>query len=147
METINFNRSERDFESRIRESFGKQQFMATIGAELTIVSAGEVHIEMPFDMALTQQNGYIHAGVITSIVDTACGFAAYSLMPAGSGVLSVEFKVNLLNPAKGDRFVAIGKVIKAGRTLTVCSGEVLAIAAGGEKVIAIMQATMMAILP
>jgi uncharacterized protein (TIGR00369 family) len=94
---------------------------------------------------LTQQHGYIHAGIITSIVDSACGFAAYTLMPASSGVLTVEYKVNLLSPARGETFTAIGRVIKPGRTLTICNGEVLALEKGEQKLIAAMQATMMAV--
>ena len=119
--------------------------MTTINAKMTTVIAGEVRIEMPFDSAWTQQNGFIHAGIITSIVDSACGYAAYTLMPAKSGVLTVEYKVNFLNPAKGENFVGIGRVIKPGRTLTVCGGEVVALEGGEEKLIATMQATMMRI--
>jgi uncharacterized protein (TIGR00369 family) len=132
-----------DFESRVRAGFAAQPLMRTLGATLAKIAPGEVHIEMPFSAALTQGNGYIHAGAITSIVDSACGYAAFSLMPVGTSVLTVEFKVNLINPAKGDRFVAIGKVIKPGRTLSVCSGEVTAYANGATKLIAMMQATMM----
>lgn len=134
-----------DYESRVHAGFNLQQAMATIGARMTEVAPGEVHIELPFSPALTQQHGYLHAGIITSIVDSACGFAAFTLMPASAGVLTVEYKVNLLSPAKGERFIAIGKVIKPGRTLTVCSGEVFAIDQGARKLIAIMQATMMAV--
>ncbi|HEX2640678.1 MAG TPA: PaaI family thioesterase [Pyrinomonadaceae bacterium] len=134
-----------DFESRVRLGFEAQRLMQTLGAELTGVALGEVWIGMPFGEAWTQQDGFLHAGVITAIVDSACGFAAYTLMDAGSRVLSVEFKVNLLRPAAGERFVAVGRVIKPGRTLTVCSGEVTAIAGGKEKLIAAMQATMMAV--
>jgi len=132
-----------DFESRVRAGFAAQPLMRTLGATLAKIAPGEVHIELPFSAALTQGNGYIHAGAITSIVDSACGYAAFSLMPVGTSVLTVEFKVNLINPAKGDRFVAIGKVIKPGRTLSVCSGEVTAYANGATKLIAMMQATMM----
>jgi uncharacterized protein (TIGR00369 family) len=136
---------DQDFESRVHHGFNRQQLMATIGAKMTRVSPGEVHIELPFNSAWTQQHGYLHAGIITSIVDSACGFAAYTLMPASSGVLTVEFKVNLLSPAKGEVFIGIGRVIKPGRTLTVCNGEVLAIEGTKQKVIAAMQATMMAV--
>jgi uncharacterized protein (TIGR00369 family) len=112
---------------------------------MTKVAPGEIHIEMPFSPALTQQHGYIHAGIITSIVDSACGYAAYTLMPASSGVLTVEYKVNFLRPASGEKFVGIGRVIKPGRNLTVCLGEALAYEKGEGKLIAIMQATMMAV--
>jgi uncharacterized protein (TIGR00369 family) len=137
--------SDPDFEARVRHGFNRQQLMATIGAKMTKVAPGEVHIELPFSSSWTQQHGYIHAGIITSIVDSACGFAAYTLMPASSGVLTVEYKVNLLNPAKGEVFIGIGRVIKPGRTLTVCSGEVMAVEKGNQKLIAAMQATMMAV--
>src|SRR4051794_17809435 len=133
------------FEQRLRKGFGSQRLMTTIGAELTKVGPGEVQIEMPFGEAFTQQDGFVHAGIITAIVDSACGFAAYTLMPPGSRVLSVEFKVNFLRPAAGEKFVATGRVIKPGRTLTVCSGEVAAITDGKVKLIAAMQATLMAV--
>ena len=132
-----------EFESRIRSSFALQQLMTSIGARIIKVVPGEVQIELPYNSAWTQQNGFIHAGIITSVVDSACGYAAYTLMPANSGVLTVEYKVNFLSPAKGEKFVGVGKVIKPGRTLTVCSGEVVAIEKGEEKLIATMQATMM----
>ena len=133
------------FESRVRHGFSLQQLMATIGARMTRVAPGEVHIELPFNTSWTQQHGYIHAGVITSIVDSACGFAAYTLMPATSGVLTAEYKVNFLSPAKGEMFIGIGRVVKPGRTLTVCNGEVMALEGGEQKLIAVMQATMMAV--
>lgn len=131
------------FESRVRTGFAGQALMRTLDARIIKIAPGEVHIELPFGADFTQQNGFVHAGVITSIVDSACGYAAYSLMPAGAGVLTVEFKVNLINPAKGERFVAVGRVVKPGRTLSVCSGEVIAFASGETKLVAMMQATMM----
>lgn len=133
------------FENRVRSSFDRQQVMKTIGAEMTHVSPGEVHIDLPYSEVLTQQHGYLHAGIVTIIVDSACGYAAYTLMPVFSEVLTVEFKVNFLAPARGERFVAIGSVIKPGRTLTVCSGKVLAVSNGKEKLIATIQATMMTV--
>jgi len=140
-----FNSVDSDFEARVREGFERQQLMASIGAQLIKVAPGEVQIEMPFNQAWTQQHGYIHAAIITGLVDSACGFAAYTLMPADAGVLSVEFKVNLLSPAKGEMFRAVGRVIKSGRTLTVCNGEVVAVEKGNEKIVAVMQATMMSV--
>ncbi len=134
-----------DFEDRVRTSFGRQALMATIGARLIRVSAGEVAIELPFRADLTQQHGFVHAGIVTAVVDTACGYAAYSLMPEDAAVLTVEYKVNFLAPAEGDRMVAIGRVIKAGRTISVCTGEALATIGGREKLVAAMQATMMAV--
>lgn len=117
--------------------------MRLIGAELEDVRAGAVTIRMPFRDDLTQQHGFVHAGIVTTIVDSACGYAAFSLMPAGSSVLSVEFKINLLAPAKGESFLAKGAVIKPGKTITFCSGEVYAISADSQKLIATMSSTMM----
>jgi len=133
-----------DPHSRVRDSFARQAFMATIGARLVAVEAGRVVIELPFREDLTQQHGFLHAGAVTAVVDSACGYAALSLMPAGQGVLSVEFKINLMRPASGQLFRATGKVIRAGRTLTVCSGE-LEVVGEGAAVVAVMQATMMAV--
>jgi uncharacterized protein (TIGR00369 family) len=132
-----------EFESRVRASFNNQQVMQAIGAKLVTVGCGEARIELPFSPELTQQHGYIHAGIIGTIVDSACGYAAYTLMPADSEVLTVEYKVNFLAPATGEKFVAIGRVIKPGRTLTVCAGEVWAYNQGEKKQVAVMQATMM----
>ena len=129
-------------ESRVRESFERQTFMSTLGARLISVSAGEVIIELEHREDLVQQNGFLHAGVTTAVVDSACGYAALTMMPEGSDVLSVEFKVNLLSPAAGSRFRAVGKVVKSGRTLTVCQGEMIALDSG--KTVAIMTATMIA---
>lgn len=131
-------------EQSIKESFAAQGLMATLGAELALVQDGEVHIAMPFSLALSQQLGYIHAGAITSIVDSACGYAARTRASAGHDIVSAEFKVNFLRPALGKRFLAIGRVENAGRTLAVCRGEVRAYADDGPeyKVVALMQATM-----
>jgi len=133
------------FEERVRASFARQTFMATIGAHLAKVVVGEVVIELSFRADLVQQHGFLHAGVVTAVIDSACGYAALTLMPPGAAVLSVEFKVNLLKPAAGKMFRAVGKVLRAGRTLTVCSGELEAI--GKERaVVAVMQGTMMTVL-
>lgn len=136
-------RTEPNFEERVRASFAQQALMKTIGARMTRVSPGEVVIELTFREDLTQQHGFVHAGVITAIVDSACGYAALSLMPPNSGVLTVEYKANFLSPAKGSTFIATGRVVKPGRTLTVCSGDVVAVDGGNEKIVAIMLATMM----
>jgi uncharacterized protein (TIGR00369 family) len=141
---MNFKVLAPDFQSRVRESFAAQKLMRTLRAELAKVAPGEVDIEIPFSEELTQQNGFIHAGVITSIADSACGYAAYTLMAADESVLSVEFKVNLLAPALGEKFSARAQVIKPGRTLTICRADVFAISAGEEKMIATMLATMIA---
>lgn len=134
-----------DFESRIRDSFGRQRAMLTIGARLERISPGEVRITLPFSPALTQQHGYLHAGIVGLIADSACGYAAYTLMPADSEVLTVEYKINFLAPAKGKTFVATGRVVKPGRTLTVCSGEVWAHTGSKRTFVAAMQATMICI--
>jgi uncharacterized protein (TIGR00369 family) len=132
-----------DFEVRVRESYGRQNAMKTIGATLASVEPGVVGIQFPFSEHLTQQNGYIHAGILTTVVDSACGYAAYTLTPVGTGILSVEFKVNLLAPARGVSFLATGRVIKAGRTLTICEGQVEAIdERGNRSLVAVMLATM-----
>ncbi len=129
--------------ARVRLSFARVGFLATLGARLERVSAGEVVIAMPNSPGLAQQHGYAHGGAIATILDAACGYAALSVMPPGSEVLSVEFKVNFLAPAIGESFRATGRVARAGRTIAVCQGEVVSIGASGEKVIAVMQATMM----
>ena len=116
--------------------------MSMLDAELSACLPGEVAIHMPYSPTLTQQDGFLHAGVVTALADTACGYAAMTLMPEDAEVLSVEFKVNLLSPAVGEGFLASGFVIKPGRTLTVCRGDVFAIKDGEEKLVATMQATM-----
>ncbi|WP_250492972.1 PaaI family thioesterase [Caballeronia sp. GAWG1-1] len=133
-----------DIESRISSSFFAQGLMKTLGATLMSVSEGEVRISLPFSAALSQQQGFAHAGVITSIVDNACGYAALTKAPEGHDVVTAEFKVNFLRPAIGTSFVAVGKVVNAGRLLTVCTGEVFAIgdAQSAPKLIAVMQATI-----
>jgi uncharacterized protein (TIGR00369 family) len=140
-----FQPSDPDFESRIRISFDRQAVMKTIGAKLVKVLPGEVHIEFSYSESLTQQHGYIHAGIVTTVVDSACGYAAYTLMPAESEVLTIEYKVNFLSPAKGDGFKGIGKVLRPGRNITVCSGDVIAVDKGKEKIVATMLATMISV--
>lgn len=134
-----------DYAARVAASFARQTFMATLGARLASVEPGRVVLEMPYRVDLTQQHGFVHAGVLASLADSACGYAAFSLMPEATGVLSVEFKMNLMKPAAGSLFRATGRVIRAGRTLTVCAAEVAAEEGGGSSVVAVMQATMMTI--
>lgn len=134
-----------NWESRIRSSFAKQLFMATLGAHMERVSPGEVSISLPFRADLTQQHGFLHAGAVASVMDSACGYAALSLMEPGAAVLSVEFKVNMLAPAEGTHFVATGRVARAGRTLSIVTGELLAVRDGRETVVALMQGTMMVV--
>ena len=131
-----------DIAQRIADSFQKQGLMATLGAELLLAQEGEVQIAMPFSKHLSQQQGIIHAGAVTSIVDSAGGYAALTKAPAGCEVVTAEFKINLLRPAIGDRFVAIGKVTNAGKMLTVCTGEVHAYTGDSSKLVALMQATI-----
>ena len=131
-----------EYEARVRDSFARQRVMQLFGASLSRVAPGEVDVLLPFREDLTQQNGYVHAGVITTVADSACGYAAYTLMPAGSGVLSVEFKVNLLRPAQGDEFAAQARVVKAGATLTVTRCDVYARSGGEAKLVAMMVGTM-----
>lgn len=119
--------------------------MQTLGAQLVRVTPGEVDVELPVREALTQQHGFLHAGALATVADSACGYAALSLMPAGAAVLSVEFKINLLAPAAGDRVVARGRVIRAGKTVTVCWGEVTAYDGTSERLVATMVATMMTV--
>lgn len=132
-----------DFSALTRESFERQTIMATLGASLVSVEPGVAVIALPYARHICQQHGYLHAGVVTTIVDSACGYAAFSLMPPGSAVLTVEFKVNLMSPAKGERFLATGRVVKAGRTLTVTQGEVVAFEGEAQTTVALITATMM----
>ena len=131
-----------NFDQEVRHSFAQQSVMNLIGASLSLVAPGIVEIRLPYRQDLTQQNGYLHAGIVTTIADSACGYAAFTLMPPGAGVLSVEFKVNLLRPAKGDSFVARADVIKAGKTLTVVRADVFALNEEQRSLIATMQGTM-----
>ena len=130
------------YESRVRDSFARQALMRTIGAELARVEPGRVEIALPYRADLTQQHGYLHAGVTSAIADSAGGYAGYSLFPAGSSVLTVEFKINLLAPAAGERFIALGEVMKPGRTLTICRLEVSAIEGEQRTLIALGQQTL-----
>jgi uncharacterized protein (TIGR00369 family) len=133
------------YEARVRASFDRQRFMQTIGAQLVRVAPGEVDVELPVRDALVQQHGFVHAGALATVADSACGYAALSLMPAGAAVLSVEFKINLLAPAAGDRVIARGRVIRAGKTVTVCWGEVTAYDGANERLVATMVGTMMTV--
>jgi uncharacterized protein (TIGR00369 family) len=112
------------YESRVRESFSRQSHMATLGVKLVFIAPGEVHLALPFAPQFCQQNGYMHAGAIASVADSANGYAAYTLAPPETDVLAVEFKINLLAPARGEGFLACGRVLRAGRRLTVCQADV-----------------------
>ena len=146
---MRFQPSDPDFERRVRSSFAQQAALQTFGAVLQRVAPGEVDVELHFRSELTQQHGFLHAGVVTAVVDSACGYAALTLMERGTAVLTVEFKVQLLAPARGELFRALGRVIRAGRTLTVVAGEVRAYSdaesRGDGELIALLTGTMMTV--
>ena len=139
--------SDPNFEARVRTNFESQSVMQLIGARLGLVEMGIVEIEIDAREDLTQQNGYVHAGIVTTILDSACGYAAFTLMPAGSSVLSVEFKVNLLAPARGEKIRVQAEVKRSGRTLTVCTADAFAINDENETLCATLLATMFCVLP
>lgn len=134
-----------DIDARVRASFGRQRLMTTIGAFVDVVASGRVVLRLPFRDDLTQQHGFLHAGTIAALADSACGYAALTLMPLDAAVLSVEFKINMLAPAKGDAIVARAEVIRAGKTIMVCRAEVVAVLGAEEKPVAAMQGTMMVV--
>jgi uncharacterized protein (TIGR00369 family) len=142
-----FQAQDPDFAGRVRRSFEALTLMRTLGARLLSVAPGDVEIELPFRDDLTQHHGFLAGAVVTAIVDVACGYAAMTLMPPGASVVTVEYKVNFLSPARGQRMLARGRVARPGRTVTVCSGDVVALGDGGEKPIAIMLATMATVSP
>jgi uncharacterized protein (TIGR00369 family) len=132
-----------DWDKKVRDSFARQAVMTTIGARVAALRPGYCEIELPYRRDLCQQHGFLHAGITTTIADSAAGYAAFSLMPPGASVLTVEFKVNLMAPAAGEVFFGRGRVVKPGKTLTVVEAEVIARGADGEKTVAQMLATMM----
>lgn len=140
-----FEPKDPDFRERVAASFRRQTVMQTLGIEIARLDAGEIELTMPFSQPFTQQHGFIHAGIIATALDSACGYAAFSLMPADAAVLTVEFKTNLLAPAKGERFVFRGRVVKPGRTLTFCEAGAFAVDAASERLIATMTGTLMAV--
>jgi len=133
------------FAERVRTSFARQEFMATLGARLDRIEPGAVDIELPVRGALTQQHGFVHAGALASVLDSAAGYAAFTLMPEGAAVLSIEFKINLLEPARGRSIVARGRVVRAGRTISVCRADAVALEEGRETLVATLQGTMMCV--
>lgn len=142
-----FDPQDPQFEARVRSSFARQTLMQTIGARMTWVAAGEVEIELAYRDDLAQQHGYLHAGVITAIVDSACGYAAMTLTRAGEDILTIEYKANFVAPAAGEKMIARSRVLRAGRKVTVCAGDVFALRDGEEKLVATMLATMMTLSP
>jgi len=140
-----FEPKDANYAQRVRDSFALQGAMGTLGASLGEIAPGTVEILLDWAPGLTQQHGFLHAGMVATALDSACGYAGFTLMPAGAGVLTIEFKVNLLAPAKGQRFRMVGQVVKPGRTITVTEGRAYAIDNGREKLIATLGATLMTI--
>jgi uncharacterized protein (TIGR00369 family) len=136
---------EPDFEERVRTSFARQTMMTTIGATMTRLGRGTVEIELPCAPHILQQHGFVHGGAVGMIADSACGFAALTVMPPNRAVLTTEYKINFMAPADGELLVAKGRVVRAGRTLTVALAEVEAVTGENRKLVALMTATMMAV--
>jgi uncharacterized protein (TIGR00369 family) len=136
-----------EFERDVRSSFGRQKLMKLYGATLARVEPGTVEITMPFSEQLTQHHGYLHAAVVTALVDNACGFAAMTISPAGMEILTVEYKVNFLAPARGEKLIARGTIKKSGKTFIICTGEAVMIQDGKECHVATMLATMFPAAP
>ena len=134
-----------DYAGRVRSSFARQGAMQTLGATLGLLEPGAVDIELPWAPGLTQQHGFLHAGMVATALDSACGYAGFTLMGQDAAVLTIEFKINLLAPAKGERFRVEGRVIKPGRTITVCEGRAFAVENQQEKLVATMGCTLMAV--
>ena len=133
------------YAERVQQSFARQGIMKTLGATLGLLEPGAVDIHLDWAQGLTQQHGFLHAGVVSTGLDSACGYAAFTLMPVEAAVLTIEFKINLLAPARGERFRMEGRVIKPGRTITVCEGRAFAIDGSQEKLVATMGCTLMAV--
>lgn len=131
-----------DYVTAVRESFARQTLMKTLGAAIADVRPGAVDIALPYADHIGQQNGFVHAGAVSAIADSSCGYAAFSLAPAGYDVLTVEFKINLLNPARGQLFTAQGRVLKHGRSLTICESRVITHKANEEVIVAVMLASI-----
>ena len=132
-----------NFAARVRDSFDRQPMMNHIGAELTVIEPGYCEIQLPYRRELTQQHGYVHGGALATIVDSAAGYAAFSLMPADASVLTVEYKLNILRPGEGERMIARGKVIKAGRSLSVVNADAFAVKGGSETLVVTSIHTLM----
>lgn len=146
MTGLHFDPKHPGFAARVQASFDRQPAMRTIGAALTEIVPGRVVIELPWSAGLAQQHGFLHGGMLATALDTACGYAGLSLMPEDAAVLTIEFKINFLAPASGQRFRLVGEVVKPGRTVTVTEGRAFAINADREKLVATMTATLMAVV-
>ena len=133
------------YKERVMKSFDRQEVMKTLRASILAIRPGEVELEFPYQESLTQQHGFIHAGILSTVLDSACGYAAFSLMPENAAVLTIEFKINLLSPAEGNLFRAVGRVIKTGRNITVTQGELFSRTEKGQKLIATMSGTIMSV--
>ncbi len=140
-----FEPKDAGYKEKVIESFERQEVMKTLNASVQTVRPGEVELKLPYQQNLTQQHGFIHAGIVSTLLDSACGYAAFSLMPEKAAVLTIEFKINLLAPAKGDWFRAVGKVKKSGKNITVTEGELFSYADGQEKLVATMVGTIMSV--
>ncbi len=140
-----FEPSDEGYEAKVWESVNRQEIMKTVNASILAIRPGEVELEFPYQANLTQQHGFIHAGIVSTVLDSACGYAAFSLMPEGAAVLTIEFKINLLSPAKGKRFRAVGTVKKPGKNITVTQGELFTYVDGGQKLVASMVGTIMSV--
>ena len=133
------------YKEKVEASFNRQEMMKTINVSIIAVRPGEVELEFPYQAGLTQQHGFIHAGIVSTVLDSACGYAAFSLMPVNAAVLTIEFKVNLLAPAEGERFRAVGKVKKHGKNISVTEGELFSHMKGEQKLVATMVGTIMSV--
>lgn len=140
-----FEPSDPGYKDKVIDSFNRQEVMKTVNASILAIRPGEVELEFPYQSNLTQQHGFIHAGIVSTVLDSACGYAAFSLMPENAAVLTVEFKLNLLSPAKGERFRATGRVRKSGKNITVTEGELFSYSEGEQKLIAVMVGTIMSV--
>ena len=140
-----FEPKDAGYKEKVIESFERQEVMKTLNASVQTVRPGEVELKLPYQQNLTQQHGFIHAGIVSTVLDSACGYAAFSLMPEKAAVLTIEFKINLLAPAKGDWFRAVGKVKKSGKNITVTEGALFSYADGQEKLVATMVGTIMSV--
>ncbi len=143
---VQFEPKNPDYDARVRSSFDRQNVMRTMGISIADLSPGHIVLEMAHNDALTQQHGFLHAGIVSTALDSACGYAGFSLMPPEAAVLTAEFKINLLNPADGERFRFVADVVKPGRTLTICEARAYAMKGQNEKLIATMTATLMALV-
>ncbi|MCP4266818.1 MAG: PaaI family thioesterase [Candidatus Brocadiaceae bacterium] len=140
-----FKPGDDNYETRVRDSFNRQEVMKTVGASILSIRPGEVELEFPYQKCFTQQHGFIHAGIVSTVLDSACGYAAFSLMSEDAAVLTIEFKINLLSPAKGSFFRAVGVVKKSGRNITVAQGELFSYRDDEKKLVATMTGTMMSV--